>query len=215
MKPELTVMHIISDLEIGGTQEVVRTLVEYLSTSDGCQPVVCTFQDGPLCQGIERLDIEVEMLPQRRYSIVALPWFIVDMIRIWKSLAGLVKEYDVDVVQTHLLRSLDFLVLPLLYTTNLRVVLWTFHNANFELTADKLPRHKWLLTPKRYSHRFLYRLASRLGSLPVECWWPWTRENSVERLSFPPNTAILVPETRSTTVISHQQHSRGGLPTVE
>jgi glycosyltransferase involved in cell wall biosynthesis len=160
---KLNVMQVIGDLNIGGAQEVVRTLVEYLA-SDSCQPVVCTFKDGPLRQDIEHLGVKVELLPGRRYSVVALPLFIVDMIRILKSLAVLVEKHNIDIVQTHLLRSLDFLVLLLLYTTNLRVVLWTFHNASFELTADKLPRYRWLLTPKKYSHRFLYRLASRLSS---------------------------------------------------
>jgi len=159
----LNVMQIISNLDIGGAQDFVRTLVEHLA-SDECQPIVCTFRDSPLRQDIERLGIKVEVLPPRRYSVVALPLFIVDIIRIWKSLAELVKKHDVDVVQTHLLRSLDFVVLLLFYTTNLRVVLWTFHNVRFELTADNLPKYKWLLTPKKYGYRLLYRLASRLVS---------------------------------------------------
>lgn len=162
-KPKLNVMQIILDLNIGGAQEVVRTLAQYLAL-DNCTPVVCTFNDGPLRQDIERLGIKVEILPPRRYSIVVLPLFIVDIIRIWKSLERLVKKYDIDVVQTHLLRSLDFLALPLLFTTNLRVVLWTFHSANFELISDYLPKHKWLLVPKKIVHNFLYRLASRLVS---------------------------------------------------
>jgi glycosyltransferase involved in cell wall biosynthesis len=160
---KLNVMQIILDLDIGGAQEVVRTLVEYL-VSDDCTPIVCTFKDGPLRQDIERLGIAVEVLPPRRYSIVALPLFIFDMIRIWRALARFIEKHNVDVVQTHLLRSLDFLVLFLLYTTNLRVVLWTFHSASFELAADYLPRHKWLLAPKRFSHRALYRLSSHLVS---------------------------------------------------
>jgi len=139
----------------------VRTLVEYLA-SDDCVPVVCSFRDGPLRQDIERLGIRVEVLPSRRYSIVAFPLFVIDMIRIWWSLARLVKKYDIDVVQTHLLRILDFLVLPLRYTARLRVVLWTFHSANFVIAERDLPRYKWLLKPKRYAHHLLYRLASRL-----------------------------------------------------
>jgi glycosyltransferase involved in cell wall biosynthesis len=160
---KLKVMQIVLDLNIGGAQEVVRTLVEYLALDD-CTPVVCTFKDGPLRQDIERLGIKVEVLPPRRYSIVALPLFIFDMIRIWRSLAKLVKKHNVDVIQTHLLRSLDFLVLLLFYTTHLRLALWTFHSANFELISEYLPKYKWLLIPKKYSHRFLYRLASRLVS---------------------------------------------------
>lgn len=160
---KLNVMQIILNLETGGAQEVVRTLVEYLA-ADECVPVVCTFRDGPQRQDIEQLGIEVEVLPPRRYSIVALPLFVVDMIRIWWLLVRLVKKYDLDVVQTHLLRSLDFLVLLLRYTTSLRVILWTFHSANFVLTETELPKYKWLLEPKRYAHYLLYRLASHLVS---------------------------------------------------
>jgi hypothetical protein len=41
----LNVMQIIGDLDIGGAQEVVRTLAEYLA-SDDCRPIVCTFGAG-------------------------------------------------------------------------------------------------------------------------------------------------------------------------
>lgn len=158
---KLNVMQIILNLDTGGAQEVVRTLAEYLASED-CLPVVCSFRDGPLRQDIQRLGIKVEVLPSRRYSIVAFPLFVVDMIRIWWSLVKLVKKYDTDVVQTHLLRILDFLVLLLRYTTRLRVVLWTFHSANFVIAERHLARYKWLLKPKRYAHHLLYRLASRL-----------------------------------------------------
>jgi len=157
---KVTVMQVISNLDIGGAQEVVRTLVNYLASRE-CQPIVCTFKDSPLRQDIERSGIQVEVLPDRRYSVVALPLFIVDMMRIWRALAKLVQKHRVDVVQTHLLRSLDFLVLLLRYTTPLRAVLWTFHNVNFELTASRLPKYSWLLGPKKFSYLFLYRLTSR------------------------------------------------------
>ena len=149
---KLNVMQIILNLDRAGAQEVVRTLVDYLAAG-GCVPVVCTFQDGPLRRDIEQLGVKVEVLPPRRYSIVAFPLFIIDMIRIWRQLARLVKKYNIDIVQTHLLEALDFLVLTLPYGTNLHVVLWTFHNADF------LPTMKhWLLKPKRFVYRLLYRL---------------------------------------------------------
>jgi len=160
---KINVMHVIADLNIGGGQEAVRTLVEY-QASDGCQPIVCTFKDGPLRQEIEHMGIRVEILPARRHDVVALPFFIADMARIWRSLACLVKEYRIDVVQTHLLRSLDFLVLLLLYTTDVRVVLWTFQNANFEMPVSDSQKHKWSVMLKNRSHRLLYRLSSRLVS---------------------------------------------------
>jgi glycosyltransferase involved in cell wall biosynthesis len=152
-------MQIILNLDIGGAQKVVHTLVKYLAA--GCKPVVCTFRDGPLRHDIERLGIPVEILPQRKHSIVALPLFILDMVRIWKALAALVRKYELDVIQTHLLTSLDYLVLILCYTTSLSAVYWTFHSFNFEIDGSQLTRHRWLLGPKKVTHRLLYRWAAR------------------------------------------------------
>ncbi len=160
---KLKVMHLILNLDVGGAQEVVRTLVEHLASAE-CQPVVCTFKDGPLRQDIERAGIKVEVLPGRRYSIMAFPLFVADMIRIWRSLARQVDRYDLDIVQTHLLRTLDFLVLLLRFTTPLRAVLWTFHSANVSLAKAELPGHKWLHQAKRLAHNLLYRWATHLVS---------------------------------------------------
>ncbi len=156
---QLAVMQVVSDLNIGGAQEVVRTLVENLAEA-GCMPVVCTFKDGPLHQDIERLGIPVQILPDRRYSIVAFPLFVMDMLRLRRALAEVVKKYHIDVAQTHLLRSLDFLVLSLRWRTNL-LVFWTIQNANFTLRKDHLTRYQWLLGPKQTAYRLLYRLATR------------------------------------------------------
>ena len=157
----ITVMQLIGNLNIGGAQEVVRTLSKYLLLPD-CHPVVCTLEDGPLREEIESLGVAVEVLPPRRYTVVALPLFLLDMLRIWKALANLIKKYDVDVIQTHILGILNFLVLVLRYTTPLRAAIWTFHSSNFELTETKLAKHHWLLKPKRFVYRLLYRLGSYL-----------------------------------------------------
>ena len=156
----IKVMQIISNLDIGGAQEVVRTLAKYLA-EDGHQPVVCTLKDGPLRQDIEQMGIPVEVVPGKRHSIVALPYFLADMARLRRSLADLIEKHQVDVVQTHLLRSLDFLVLTLKWGTRLRLVFWTIHNYNFTLRSEHLPRFSWLLGPKRVAHRLLYRLMAR------------------------------------------------------
>jgi len=161
--PKIKVMHVISDLEIGGAQEVVRTLVKFLKTKD-CIPFVCTLKDGPLRLEIERLGIQVDILVPRRHSIVFLPGFVADMIRIWRSLAQLVSKNEIDIIQTHLLRSLDFLVLLLKYTTSLRAVFFTFHNVKFELSTTHVSTLKWLVKPKRLFHRLLYRLTFRFVS---------------------------------------------------
>ena len=156
---QFRVMQTVSDLDIGGAQEVVRTLAEHLAEI-GCIPVVCAFKDGPLRKEIERKGIPVEVLPERRYSILAFPLFVWEMLWLRRALLEVVKKYQINVIQTHLLRSLDFLALTLRCRTKL-LVFWTVQNANFTLREDHLPRHKWLLGPKRLAHRLLYRLAAR------------------------------------------------------
>lgn len=159
MDEALCVMQVVSNLEIGGAQEVVRTLAENLEKA-GCRSVVVTFKDGPLRAGIEQLGISVEILPQRKHSVVALPLFIADMWRTRKALLGLVKKHGTDVIQTHLLRSLDFLVLSLRLESNVRIF-WTFHNARFDLREEHLARDKWLFKPKRWGYHALYSLGAR------------------------------------------------------
>lgn len=156
---KLGIMHIVSDLNIGGGQAVVRTLAEY-QARQGCTPVVCAFQDGPLGREIKQAGIPVEILPGRRAGIFAFPYFVVDMAHILRQLSTLVKRYNIQVVQTHLLMALDFLVLALRWTNPGVVIFWTFHSANFVLRKEHLARQKWLLGPKRFVHRQLYRLTA-------------------------------------------------------
>jgi glycosyltransferase involved in cell wall biosynthesis len=149
-------MQVIANLEIGGAQEVVRTLSEELMAS-GCPTVVCSFKDGPLRAQIESLNIPVEILPQRRYSILAFPFYVREMLNIRRALVGLVQKHQVDVIQTHLLRSLDFLVATLRFGTKRPLVFWTVHNFNFALRPEQLPRFRWLAGAKQAAHSGLYR----------------------------------------------------------
>jgi glycosyltransferase involved in cell wall biosynthesis len=155
----LTVMQIISDLGVGGAQEMVRTLSQSLAEA-GCRSVVCTFRDGPLRGEIERAGIPVVILAERRHSVFDLPHFLGEVSAIRRRLREVIREHQVDVLQTHLLRSLDFLVLSLRGNPRPRVF-WTFHNSSFDLRADHLEKHSWLLRPKRFSHHILYRLGSQ------------------------------------------------------
>lgn len=155
----LRVMLLISNLQIGGAQEVVRTLAKEFAAA-GCSPVVCAFEDGDLRSEIERLGIPVEILPARRYSITNFPFFIQDMLRIRGALDRLIEKYGINVIQTQLLRSLDFLVLTLRYRKKL-LVFWTFHNVRFILREEHLSQSRWLLGPKRWVYRLLYRFSAR------------------------------------------------------
>jgi len=154
------VLQVISNLENGGAQEVVRTLVKNLAAKN-CLPVVCTFKDGPIRRGIEELGIDVEVIDLPRRSVVAFPLFVIDMVRICLALAELIRKYDIDIVQTHLSGSINFLTLILPYITNLHAVLWTFHSVNFLPSESKVSRFHWLLKPKRYVHRLMYRVSSQ------------------------------------------------------
>jgi glycosyltransferase involved in cell wall biosynthesis len=156
----LHVLQVIANLDIGGAQEVVRTLSEGLVES-GCPTVVCSFRDGPLRAQIEQLGIPVEVLPQRRYSILAFPFYVREMFAIRQALVRLVQKYEIDVIQTHLLRSLDFLVATLRFGAQRPLIFWTVHNFNFALRPEQLPRFRWLAGAKQAAHSWLYRRMAR------------------------------------------------------
>ncbi len=155
----LRILLLISNLQIGGAQEVVRTLCDYFPTKGG-ETVVCTFEDGPLRKEIELAGIPVLILPARKHGILSLPSFIMDMLSIRKAIAAIIDKYQINVVQTQLLRGLDFLVLSLRPGRKL-LVFWTFHNALFVLRPEHLQNHRWLLGFKRWAHSQLYRWTAR------------------------------------------------------
>lgn len=158
---KITVMQAIGNLNIGGAQEVVSTLVGCLPSQE-CHSIVCTLRDGALRQEIEKAGIHVEVLTGRRYNVLNLPMFIVDQIKLGREIKSIIEKHNVDIIQTHLLGSLDFLVMLLPYVSPLRSVIWTFHNIRFELNASRLTEHYWTLRPKKFGHRLLYRLGSYL-----------------------------------------------------
>jgi glycosyltransferase involved in cell wall biosynthesis len=152
-------MQVVNNLDIGGAQEVVRTLSAYL-IERGSPTVVCTLRDGPLRSEIEAMGITVEVLPGRSHSFLSLPMFLKEIAGIRKGLIRLVQKYQIDVIQTHLLRSLDFLVASLKLSYPNLLIFWTVHNYLFELRADQLPGQRWLLKPKRFIHNALYRMVA-------------------------------------------------------
>ena len=158
--PPLRVLQVVSDLGVGGAQEVVSTLSRYLREFE-CVPIVATLRDGPLRFDLEKLGIDVEVLPGRTRSLAQLPGAVGELRRLRGDLAALVSRHRVEVIQTHLLRSLDFLVLTLRAEPGVRRVYWTFHNAKLDLRPDQLPAHPWLLRPKRFTYRLLYGVAGR------------------------------------------------------
>ncbi len=159
MRP-VRVLQVVSDLGVGGGQEVVRTLARYLTEVD-CIPVVVTLRDGPLRADLERSGVTVEVLTGRTHSLTSLPAAIRELRQLRTDLAAVVARHRIEVIQTHLLRVLDFLVLTLRAEPGVRRVFWTFHNARLGLRPDQLPAHAWLLRPKRLMYRLLYFMAGR------------------------------------------------------
>lgn len=156
----LRVLQVVSDLEIGGGQEVVRTLSRYLPEV-GCLPVVVTLRDGPLRADLERMGVTVEVVQGRTRSLASLPSAIGELLRLRRDLVAIVARHRSEVIQTHLVRALDFLILTLRREPTVRRVFWTFHNARLDLRSDQLSSYRWLLAPKRLVYRLLYRAGAR------------------------------------------------------
>jgi glycosyltransferase involved in cell wall biosynthesis len=157
-------MQLVANLERGGAQEVVRTLATHLRAS-GWESVVITFRDGPLREALEADGVTVEILPHRRRGLLRNPpGALGELMRIRGALIDAIRRHRPLVIQTHLLRSLDFLAWSVAGTPPLRGLVWTIHNANVELRADQLPEHRWSLRAKRFAYRTLYRAGSRRGA---------------------------------------------------
>lgn len=153
------VMEIVRNLEVGGAQEVVRTLTENL-TEYGAMTIVCSFKDGPLRREIETQGVPVLLLPEREYSILAFPLFIKEILLIRSALLDIITQYRINIIQTHLLRVLNIPVISLMKVKPDLLVFWTIHNERFSLREDHLQTNKWLLRPKRWVYRLLYLKAA-------------------------------------------------------
>ncbi len=155
------VLHVIQNLDLGGAQEVVRSLVTHLPAS-GWTPVVATLRDGPLAEVIRAGGTDVHVIRSRHHSMLSARGLI-EIAGIRDALRTLCAEEGISIVQTHLLRSMDFVALSLRANGGVRGVLWTVHNSRLDLRADQLRDHLWLLRPKRLGYRWSYRLGARLG----------------------------------------------------
>ena len=158
-----TVLQVVANLDVGGAQAVVRTLARFLP-EHGWNVVVVALQDGPLRPELEALGITVELVTGRANSLTSPLRAIAELGRIRRDLGAIAGRHGAAVVQTHLLRSLDFLVLSLKGRGSVQAVFWTLHNARLELREDQLPSHRWLLGLKRLGYRLLYFAGGRLAS---------------------------------------------------
>jgi glycosyltransferase involved in cell wall biosynthesis len=155
-----TVLLVTPNLDVGGAQEIVRTLARSLPEA-GCPTVVCSFEDGLLRADIERTGVPLELLPPRRASALDPIAYLREMRSYRRALLEIVARHGVDVIQTKGLGTLDFLVMTLRRRSGPQVW-WTIENAEFELRRDAVGGRPWLFGAKRAAHRALYRLGVEL-----------------------------------------------------
>jgi len=151
---QITVMHVLWDLGIGGTQEVVKTLAKHLLLLN-CRPIVCTFKDGHLRQEIEKYGVKVEVLKSRSNRFSNIPQFVSYLLSTREKLAALINKYNIEIVQVHGVPLIALLLLTLKIRTNVKGLLWTIHNVKF------FHIHKpWI--------RRIYEILYRLGAIKVD-----------------------------------------------
>jgi glycosyltransferase involved in cell wall biosynthesis len=90
-----------------------------------------------------------------------------ELLRIRRDVTEVVLRERADVIQTHLLGSMDFLMLGVGTRDRRPSVVWTFHNAMLDLRQDQLPAGDRTLHLKRRVYRRAYRHGSRLVAAMV------------------------------------------------
>jgi glycosyltransferase involved in cell wall biosynthesis len=126
-------MELILTLEQGGAQTLLLEKLRYLQ-QQGCFVMVCAFEDGPTRPQFEAVGIPVHLIQPSRWSVVALPLFLLELSRIRRHLIDLLNRHQIDIIQSHLLSRYDFLLPGLRRAVKrLRLVIWTFHNTTFEI----------------------------------------------------------------------------------
>ena len=85
------VLQITHDLAIGGLQQVVVNLCRHIDRSIFDVSVVCLRDLGPLASQIQKLDIDVSLIPQ----VTKTDYFV------FLKLARIMREKKIDIVHTH------------------------------------------------------------------------------------------------------------------
>ncbi len=142
-------MDVILTLERGGAQTLLLEKLRYLQAK-GCFVVVCAFYDGAMRPAFEAAGIPVHVITPKRFSVILLPLFLLDLYRIQHELAQWLNHYEIDILQTHLLSVYDFISPGLRKRVDtLKVIMWTFHNTVFEIRrydryGVKTAIYRWL-----------------------------------------------------------------------
>lgn len=156
----MNVLHVILTLERAGAQDVVRVLASRHMQA-GCGSFVVTFEDGAVRQDLEAMGIPVEVLGVRQHGIERPLAFLAEQRSIRRRLEECVRRWEIDIVQAHILHTLDFLVLSLRRVPPVKTVIWTVQNSDY-LPDGSTP---WTAF-KQAVHRWLYRAnAGKIGAM--------------------------------------------------
>jgi len=150
---ERVVCHLVERLSFGGAQSVVEKLATRLLTSR-YRPLVCCMQSGPLGPVLQSEGVEVVSFDFARRSVLTGPIYIVQLVRLLRSLVAMVRRHRVDVIHAHLPDAI--LVAAVVgYLTKTPVVA-TYHGLRI------VPPERSRLDPRNPARRALYRLAGRI-----------------------------------------------------
>ncbi len=136
---QIRLMELILTLEQGGAQQQVLNKLIFLQEV-GCFSIVVAFYDGSMRSQFEARGIPVIILPPKRYTILALPLFLMELGHIQNLLRELLILHHINILQTHLLSIYDFIAPRLRkMLPELQGLIWTFHNTQLGLQAyDRL-----------------------------------------------------------------------------
>ena len=78
---DIRLLEVILTLEQGGAQQLLLDKLCYLKTQ-GHDVRVCSFEDGLVRQALEENDIEVILIPPKRYPVLLFPLFLIDQAEV-------------------------------------------------------------------------------------------------------------------------------------
>lgn len=154
--PPFKVLHVIETLEAGGAQRIIFQLCTSGDHSK-IKGSVCGIHEGGPYEALFRdahIDIHVLQFPRR--SILQLPFFFLDVIKIFYRLSWILKNQGIDLIHAHLPDS-SMLSIVTGYLCRTPVVI-TIHN-NKTLPERQAPYRDRIRTA---IEKFLFRRANAL-----------------------------------------------------
>lgn len=156
-RPPFKVLHLIDSLKAGGAQKIVYQLAVNADRRLYSH-LVCSWRDsGPYIGFLKEKGIEARTLMIRRRSIILLPFFVFDIMRMLYGLLNLAKSRKVDIIHGHLPDSSMLAVLMGVILKKPSVI--TIHSSNIMPFNRQAPFRNRLRTSVI---RFAFRKANVL-----------------------------------------------------